>query len=473
MTDKEAAKYFLAAIVESSQDSIVTVDFDNIITTWNKGAENLYGYTADEAIGRPLMMLNLPENLAAVLTNTEHVRNSREVVRYDMVRIHKDGRDLHLDILLSPVKNEAGEVIGVSTFARDNTERLKAMAATRFQAQLLNTVSQAVIATDNEGRITYWNAYAAEMYGWSADEIVGQMLQDFLLPDAVLDEAAEIVEQVKRGKHWGGEFLVQRRDGTRFPAQVYNAPIVNEAGEVQGIVGVSTDITERKALERQKDDFIGVASHELRTPVTSIRAFADLLHDSLQHSGDTASAQLVLKLNQQVNRLSGLISNLLDTTHLTEGGGHFSQELFDPRLLIEETAYAMQLSSRTHIIEWDLEPLPMVMGDKSRIQLVLSNLLTNAIKYSPQADRVLIHAEAANGRLTVSVQDFGIGVNGAIKQRIFERFFRASDGSISTFPGLGLGLYIASEIVKRHGGDMWVESELGKGSTFFFTLPTA
>lgn len=269
------AKYFLASIVESSGDSIVTVDFDIVITSWNHAAEELYGYSAAEAIGKPLTMLTLPQDLQQVLGNVEKIRQSETVEIFDTVRVNKDGRELHLEIVLSPVKDDDGRVIGVSTIARDITARQEGEASIRFQAQLLDSVEQSVIATDLEGKVIYWNRFAETLFGWSAEEALGQDIMGLTTPNVMAEQGEEIMSQLRQNKGWAGEFLVQRRDGTTFPALVSNSPINDADGKLIGIVGVSIDVTERK----QAEIALRESEQHLRLLIESVTDYAILTLD--------------------------------------------------------------------------------------------------------------------------------------------------------------------------------------------------
>lgn len=245
----EKEKFFLAAIVESSEDAIMTVDLNGKITSWNKGSEDLYGYTAKEAIGKSFTMLMLPGDLKEILVNAEKIKQNQNVEVYETVRVHKDGREMSLEIMLSPVKNDAGDVIGISTIARDLTDRIKAEESIRFQANMLDSVEQAVIATDLDGKVNYWNRAAEKLYGWMKKEAIGRSIMDLNTPKIIAEEANEIMSRLRQGESWSGEFTVQRRDGSTFPAQVFNTPIIGENEKVVGIIGVSVDINNRKQAE--------------------------------------------------------------------------------------------------------------------------------------------------------------------------------------------------------------------------------
>lgn len=231
------------------------------------------------------------------------------------------------------------------------------------------------------------------------------------------------------------------------------------------------EIRKNKLLEKQKDEFLSIASHELKTPITSVKVYAQVLAQQFDKAGDIKSAALARKMDSQVNKLTYLISDLLDVTKIQAGKLQFSEKDFDLNTLVDEITEQMQLVTKHHTIRLDLGRTVTVSGDRDRIGQVIINLLSNAIAYSPQADTVSVRSRTASGLVTLSVYDSGIGIPRDKIKRIFQRYYRVDDGRKDKVPGLGLGLYISHEIIKRHGGTMQVESEQGKGSTFSFTLP--
>lgn len=236
-------------------------------------------------------------------------------------------------------------------------------------------------------------------------------------------------------------------------------------------VGVSQNTTERKKLEQQKDVFIGIASHELKTPVTSIKAYAEILQELLLEANDPERAALMGRLNAQVDRLTELINALLDTTNISEGRLVLQPEQINMKELIEECVEALQRVTLKHRLILQPTKVPPVMADRERIAQVLNNLISNAIKYSPDGGDVIISAESTDHHVLVKVRDFGIGMAEDMQNKVFERFYRVNSKKVNHFPGLGLGLYISSQIIKRHHGTIGVESKPGEGSTFYFSLP--
>lgn len=234
---------------------------------------------------------------------------------------------------------------------------------------------------------------------------------------------------------------------------------------------VEKNLALREKLEKHKDEFIGIASHELKTPITTMKAYTQILQKRLIQKGDRTDQQLIKNINEQANRLTNLVDDLLNVSKLESGTVTFQKKPFDLNKLIKKVIGDMQLSNGFHRILKEGKLLEKIIGDEGRIEQVLDNLFTNAIKYSPKADKIIVRVSNSKSEALVSVQDFGVGIAKKDREKVFERFYRTNEKNEKNISGFGLGLYIASEIVKRHGGKIWVESKRGKGSTFYFTLP--
>ena len=224
-------------------------------------------------------------------------------------------------------------------------------------------------------------------------------------------------------------------------------------------------------ISQQKDDFISMASHELKTPVTSIKAFAQLLQNDFATAGDIEAASMLSKMNFQIVKLTSLIGDLLDVSRMEGGKLQYHLDYFCFNEMIVETVREVQLTSKSHRITVDLVKVPKVYGDEDRLSQVLTNLLSNAIKYSPRSRNIEVYSSVENGLIAVMVRDHGIGIRKEKQAKLFQRFFRVNGAKEDTYPGLGLGLYISSEIIKRHNGIIGLKSIKGKGSTFYFKVP--
>lgn len=346
----------------------------------------------------------------------------------------------------------------------ENEERFKALVQNSFD----------VITVFNlDGIITYQSESIERVLGYAAKQRVGENIfeKSVVHPE---DREAEkkLVERCleEPSKYIQGELRMLHKDGRYRIMEVGCINLVNNSS-IHGIIKNYRDITKRREIEKQKEEFIGVASHELKTPVTSIKAYAQILQDTLIEKEDHVSADLLLRMDHQIDRLTTLISDLLDVTKITEGQLVLKREEYDLTELINEVVTDLQMTTKKHQIIKELQPVKRMNGDKERTAQVIVNLLSNAIKYSPSGNKIILKTTSTDDEVTISIQDFGIGISTEMQKKLFRRFFRVTDETTSTFPGLGLGLFIATEIVRKQHGRIWVESTPKEGSTFFFSLP--
>ncbi len=357
---------------------------------------------------------------------------------------------------------------------RKRLERNSMQAKEHLRAVTDNAAS-CFFMLDRRGVPTFMNPAALEITGFTFEELKTDTLHNTLHhhhPDGRRYAARDcpLSQAFGNPKTVRGEEIFIRKDGTFFPITYSMSPLVREK-DFSGAVLEFQDVTDRKQLERQKDDFIGIASHELKTPVTSAKAYAQVLSRRFKRAGDLTSAELIDKMDTQLNKLNYLISDLLDITKIESGKLQMQRESFDFNELVEEVVEEMRQTSEHHTILLDLAMSRQVYGDRYRISQVLTNLITNAIKYSPHADKINLKSVTSDKYITLSVRDYGLGIPRARRKQVFERFYRVTGPHQETYPGLGLGLYISAEIIKRHRGRIWVESEAGEGSTFYFKLP--
>jgi len=292
-------------------------------------------------------------------------------------------------------------------------------------------------------------------------------------PEVYPSDNDKMVKLWKKGfdqkKEFECEVRIKKRSENKFKFHLLKVVPVFEKNKVVKWVGTFTDIDESKQIEKKKDEFIGIASHELKTPLTTIKAYFQLLERTLNSKTEPVKSY-IHKTSEQLNKLTGLVADLLDISRTESGKMQFQKEWFSfhPLLLrtietIEQIHPDYQIKVRNYV---DVS----IFADQNRIEQVLINYLTNAVKYSPHEKEIEIRSEIENGNLVVRVKDFGVGIAKEKQRNIFKKFFRAEE-SAERFQGLGIGLYICSEILKRHGGTYGVKSEPGKGSEFCFTLP--
>ena len=342
-----------------------------------------------------------------------------------------------------------------------------------FCASVLQSISDAVIATDMQYTVLSWNKAAETLYGWTQKEVLGKSALDIFWYEFPHNPPDEWKEHLQTRGYWKGEVIHKRKDGTRVHIMASVSLVKDSNGTVIGMVAANRDITASKELEQRKDEFIGVASHELRTPVTALKGYAQLLQRTLEKQGLQDYAQTLAKMDGQLTRLTKLLADLLDISKMQTGKVAYSKAVFDFNAWVHDIINDIQRASPQHVIALTRDTECKIIGDQDRLSQVFINLLTNAIKFSPKAERVDVIIRPVSDIVTVSVRDYGIGIAKEHHSRIFERFYRVTSSHDNTFPGLGIGLYISHEIIRAHEGKIWVESEEGKGSTFFVSLPLA
>lgn len=461
--------------MDSSKDSIVTIDFNSIITSWNKAAEHLYGYPAQQAIGKSLSMVMLPEDIMQLLRNIERIRNSKNVEIYDTVRMKKGGELINLEIMLSPVKNDEGEVIGVSTIARDITAWAKTDAALRqseekFRA-LVSQSSVGIYQADLDQMVTFVNDALCAILGLSKKEIVGHSAWLHCAEEDIETERKLFERFKETSESFESEKRIKTKDGSDKWVKKCISPIYSIEGKLESSMGVVIDVTDQKQIDRHKDEFISIASHELKTPLTALKAYGEILEDKLMRNDGDDSLFLTKKINTQIERFGKLIAQLLDTGKITAGGLVLQKETFNLYDLIADVIEELQKLTTIHDLKLVSECSVLICAEEERIRQVLTNLISNAIKYSPAGGSIAIACEEDEKNVTVSVTDNGIGIPDEALSKVFDRFFRVQTKQNENIGGIGLGLYITSQIIRKHGGSISVRSNEGHGSVFSFSIP--
>lgn len=325
---------------------------------------------------------------------------------------------------------------------------------------------------DRSYRLLYVNPAIEVATGIPTNVFLNKTTRELGMPD---EHSAHwekhISAVVSTGQQTTMEFPFLTPKGLKFFHAVLVPEFTND-GIVETVLSISRDITERKELDRKKEETVSFVTHELKTPVTSLKISAQVLQKKFIKDGNNSVAEQLARMDKQIDKLTNIISDLMDTTRIESGKMKFQQQSFDINELIQETAEEVQKTSSFHKIEIQGKAKKPVYGDKFRIGQVLTNLLSNAIRYSPDESKIIVAVIPGEKYVTCSVKDFGIGVPEDQHERIFERFYRVENLEEAIHIGLGLGLYIASEIIKQHKGKIWIKSKPGEGSTFFFTLPT-
>jgi PAS domain S-box-containing protein len=473
----------LAAIVESSDDAIIGKTLDGVITSWNRAAEKMFAYTADEAIGRHITLI-IPEDrrkeeddVLASITRGDRLEH------FETVRIAKNGRLVNVSLAVSPIRNATGQVVGASTIARDITERNRAAdALVRSETQaraILEAASQAILIVDQSGIIASVNRKTEEMFGYPRDVLHGQSLE-ILLPERLRSRHVEHRASFFRDPHvrpmgQGLDLLACRRDGTEFPVEISLSYVKTESG-LQGLAFV-TDISQRQAMERvtrqgERLAALGRLSagiaHEVNNPIGIISSRIEIMLLDAESSplpGKTTDDLRVLHRHAQ--RVARIAQGLLSFARESSGErgpvdlNHLAEETL---LLIEKQVNKIGITIQRALAS----ELPPILGDGNALQQVVLNLLTNARDALGSGGVITLETALVPGRpggARLIVRDTGPGIPPDLLPRIFDPFF-------TTKPeGTGLGLSISYGIVREHKGTIDVESLPGQGTAFTLTFP--
>lgn len=392
--------------------------------------------------------------------------------------------DVYVNFVFQPISSLDGVTCSIIVVAVDITEQVLAKIAVNEKNNqlnqallefefLANTVPIVVWTATPDGLLDYINQRWYDRNDNAIDKALGIGWAQSVHPDDRSNAWKVWNHSVNTGDPYQIEFRASDRHGNYRWFLVRALPLRDDKGNITKWYGSNTDITEQKELQRQKDDFLGIASHELKTPVTSIKAYTQLMEVKFNLAGDLENSKLARKMDKQVNRLTSLIGDLLDVTKINSGRLQFNEEVFDFDQMVEDVIDDFRQTAPKHQINKELLFKRQFKGDRDRIWQVVTNLISNAVKYSPDADRIILSTEYKDNAVVFCVQDFGIGIKAEKQDQVFEQFYRVSGTREHTFPGLGLGLYISSEIVKRLGGEIWVNSIEDKGSTFCFSLPVS
>jgi PAS domain S-box-containing protein len=506
----DVARAYLAAIVESSDDAIISKDLNGIIESANPAAERMFGYAQSELVGRPVRLLIPPERQGEEDDILARIRRGERVDHFETVRVTKDGRLLDVSLTISPVRDASGALIGVSKVARDITERRRAAAALAGQQEwfrvTLASIGDAVIACDQHGRVQFLNGTAERLTGWQTTAAGGKPLDEvFRILNEETRERVEspVTRVLAEGQIVGlaNHTVLVAADGTERAIDDSGAPIRDANGRILGVVVVFRDVTDARLAARErervlaerdrlleaernarteaerankvKDDFVAMVSHELRTPLNAILGWTDMMRRTPADEEIVARGLDVVARNTRLQ--AQLISDLLDISRIVSGKLRLDMQQTDLATVVNDAIESVQPSAEAKGIELRtaFDPgIGAVAADPARVEQVVWNLLTNAIRFTPRGGRVEVALQAAEGGIDLVVADTGSGITPEFLPHVFDRFQQADAPMTRRVGGLGLGLSIVKHLVELHGGRVEVRSEgEGKGSTFVVRLP--
>ena len=387
---------------------------------------------------------------------------------------HDEGKEpepTYLNFSYQAMYDPHKKVDGILVFGYEVTEQvLSKKKGEENLRKILESLPQITSASSANGTSIFFNKFFFEYSGLSREEATVNGWNSIVHPDEIDEVLSEWEICKQKGEEFYKEIRLKRKsDGVYRWHISHITPMKNKKGEITQWIASATDIHEQKTKEEKKDEFISIASHEMKTPLTTAKAYLQLLELSLDKANEKANLY-TKKAILSVDRLKDLITELLDVSKIQHGKLDYNFHEFDFSEMIIDSIEGIQHNSPNHKIQLSGPTAIIVEGDRERLQQVVINLLSNAVKYSPDNGDIFIKVYLENEELKVSFSDEGIGIAADKLHKIFERYYRI-EGQEILFQGLGIGLFISMEIIKRHNGKLWAESELGKGSTFSFTLP--
>jgi two-component system, sensor histidine kinase and response regulator len=482
----------LAAIVDSSDDAILSKGLDGTILSWNRGAERLYGYRAEEVVGRSIAVLipdDRPDEVVAILGR---IQRGEVVDHYETVRVRADGTRFPVSLTVSPVRDVEGRIVAASAIARDISVRVRAAAEAARLRGILDAASDAFVGMDVEGTITDWNPAAEQLFGWSASEVVGRRLSETILPPrfrAAHEEGLRRYLATGQGRILGRcvELPAVHRDGRELTIEL--SAFATTVDEQVAFNAFLHDVTEHKRLtaaleaarddaleaSRLKSDFLATMSHEIRTPMNGVIGMAGLLLDT---ELDPEQREYAETVRSSGDALLSIINDILDFSKIEAGKLDLEIVDVDLRTLVEEVADL--LAPWAHAKGLELATLvrpdvpPAVRGDPGRLRQILLNLISNAVKFTDEGE-VVVHATASDPdgegvAIHFEVRDTGVGIAHEDRDRLFDPFTQADASTTRVYGGTGLGLAICKRLIDLFGGELTLTSEPGRGSTFAFTV---
>ena len=518
----------LSAIVESSDDAIISKNLNGTINSWNSGAERLFGYTEAEILGKSITLLIPKNRLGEEKEILKKIQAGKRISHFETVRLTKQGEEVPVSVSLSPLKNSQGKITGASKIVRNIEEQIKSQEKIKSYVEklrILNSIGKDISSKlDLETVLQKVTDATTELSGakfgaffYNQETEGGESMMLYTLSGAPKD----MFEKFGMPRHtpvfqptFSGQGVVRVADIKTDKRYAQNAPhkgmpqghldvssympvpVISNSGVVIGGLifghpekGVfqkehevmvrniaaqaavaldNSQLFERvKSLSEKKDEFIALASHELKTPLTTIKGYLQILEKKIE---EPMSKRFLTKTLDQANRLNTLIDDLLNMSRIEAGKLEFNYQNFDIRDMLMDMSETFDYSESTHQLITELGDEPVIVfGDSQRIEQVVNNLLSNAVKYSPLAETVYLKLTTEGNKASVCVQDEGLGLTPEQQQKVFSRFYRAE--STKGINGLGLGLYLTKQIIDGHHGELNVKSEVGKGSEFFFSLP--
>lgn len=478
-----AQDWLYAAVVQSSNDAIIAEALDGTITAWNQAAERLFGYSASEAVGKKTEIIVPISEQPRIREILGRVRRGERVEAFETARRHKDGHLIEVSLSVSPVRTTNGAIVGIARIARDISAQKLAEAKFRMAVE---ASPSGMVMVDARGIILLVNSELERLFGYSREELVGRSFE-VLVPERF--RAAHAKFTAEFGKSPAARRLGAHRDlfglhkhGTEFPVEIGLNSVQSPSGLL--VFAAVADISERKRTEdaiaaqtellrrsnAELEQFAYVASHDLQEPLRMVASYTQLLADRYAGQLDPRADKYIRYVVEGARRMQTLVRDLLTYSRVSTEPPQLHR--VDAKAVVGavlERLSAVIQDTKAAIAVGDL---PAVAGDEGELGQVFQNLIANAVKFrSDQPVHVAIAARRRGDAWVFSVADNGVGIDPRNHDRVFQMFQRLHERG--KYEGSGIGLAIVKKIVERHGGRIWVESAIGQGATFYFTMPPA
>src|SRR5579859_6679208 len=463
------AALHLAAIVESSDDAIISKDLNGIVTSWNRGAEHIFGYTAEEMTGQPITTIIPPEMQGDERLILSKIRAGKRIDHFQTVRLHKNGSRLQISLTVSPIKDMRGKIIGAAKIARNITQQKQAEQLVRRLAAIVESSEDAIYSTDLNGNITSWNRGAERIFGYTLEEILELPVAVIIPPELRADESL-LLRKVQAGDridHFQTVRINKRGDRIYVPLTI--SPVRDEHGQISGAAKIARDITQQKKLEEALYTSERLASvgrlaatvaHEINNPLQAVTNF---IHLAKQQS---VSAPKIMRYLADADRELGRVVHLAQQTL-----GFYRDNSYPVLMPVSDVLedvlaiYERKFTYKDLKIEKRLEPGLTICTAQGELKQVISNLLANAIDASARAGKIIVHARASrdfrSGRrgIRITMADTGSGIAQEDRAKVFTPFFTTKKDV-----GTGLGLWITKDLLEKKGGSIRFRSRASERS---------
>jgi len=481
-------------LFENTSDLIHFLTLEGKIELVNPAWLKALGYELNEVTGRSIFDFIHPDYLKTYKSCREEAISNKKICDIDTAFISKQGLTILAEGQIGCFYKNSKVVYTRGVFKNITLRRVAEHKAEESEKRL-NTLFEngpdAIIVINSRQEILQWNPKAEVIFGFSANEVIGKPLSELIVPPQyreahirgmqhflktgegpVLNKTLELTAINKKGHEFYINLSVSNvRLDNEWIFIAFLSDISEKKKTEEALIHKEALLLQAKLLEEKKNEFISIASHELKTPLTTIKAYAQLASNLCKENCPEPVQQYLLKVDQYAAKLNFLINELLDVSRIHAGKLRLSETEVTTDSFFPEVLASMQQITQEHKIILQQNESAKVKVDTLRLEQVITNLVSNAAKYSPGKNTILVNSVRKDNSIVVSFSDFGIGIPKEKINKIFDRFYRVDEVS-KDFSGLGIGLFISSEIIKQHGGKIWAESTEMEGSTFYFSLPT-